>query len=90
MPATAAAPHAIGFSILIALAGPRRYHLGTPGGFTVGVGLTASTLGLRHAPGANRITAVLGVRIWASDAWPPSGQADSTSSRGQVAAKAAR
>jgi high-affinity nickel-transport protein len=50
--------HAVGFFILIALVAPRHYALGTSGGFTVGVGLTAYTLGLRHAFDADHIAAI--------------------------------
>jgi high-affinity nickel-transport protein len=50
--------HAIGFSILILLVAPRHYHLGNSGGFTIGLGLTAYTLGLRHALDADHITAI--------------------------------
>ena len=50
--------HAAGLFILIALVAPHRYHVGTAGGFTVGLGLTAYTLGLRHAFDADHITAI--------------------------------
>jgi high-affinity nickel-transport protein len=50
--------HAVGFFILIELVAPHHYHLGTSGGFTVGLGLTAYTLGLRHALDADHISAI--------------------------------
>ncbi len=50
--------HVIGFAMLIALIAPGHYRLGTTGAFTVGVGLTAYTLGLRHAFDADHIAAI--------------------------------
>ncbi len=50
--------HAVGFFILFALVAPHHYRLGASGGFTVGLGLTAYTLGLRHALGADHISAI--------------------------------
>jgi high-affinity nickel-transport protein len=50
--------HAVGFFILIALVAPHHYSLGTSGAFTVGIGLTAYTLGLRHAFDADHISAI--------------------------------
>jgi nickel/cobalt transporter (NiCoT) family protein len=50
--------HVLGFFILIALVAPHHYALGTSGAFTVGVGLTAYTLGLRHAFDADHIAAI--------------------------------
>jgi len=50
--------HALGFFILIALVAPRHYPLGGSGVFTVGIGLTAYTLGLRHAFDADHISAI--------------------------------
>jgi nickel/cobalt transporter (NiCoT) family protein len=50
--------HAVGFFILIALVAPHHYKLGPSGGFTVGLGLTAYTLGLRHALDADHISAI--------------------------------
>ena len=37
---------------------PNHYHLGASGTFTVGIGLTAYTLGLRHAFDADHISAI--------------------------------
>ncbi len=50
--------HALGFFLLIVLIAPHHYHLGASGGFTVGLGLTAYTLGLRHAFDADHISAI--------------------------------
>ena len=50
--------HAVGLFILIAVVAPHHYQLGASGGFTVGLGLTAYTLGLRHAFDADHIAAI--------------------------------
>jgi high-affinity nickel-transport protein len=50
--------HLLGFFILIALVAPHHYVLGKSGAFTVGIGLTAYTLGLRHAFDADHISAI--------------------------------
>jgi high-affinity nickel-transport protein len=50
--------HALGFLMLIALVAPHRYHVGTAGAFTIGIGVTAYTLGLRHAFDADHISAI--------------------------------
>src|SRR5450755_2631137 len=50
--------HVIGFFILIVVVAPHHYALGTSGAFTVGLGLTAYTLGLRHAFDADHIAAI--------------------------------
>jgi high-affinity nickel-transport protein len=50
--------HVLGFFILIALVAPHHYALGRSGAFTVGIGLTAYTLGLRHAFDADHISAI--------------------------------
>jgi high-affinity nickel-transport protein len=50
--------HVIGFVILIAVVAPHHYALGSSGAFTVGLGLTAYTLGLRHAFDADHISAI--------------------------------
>jgi nickel/cobalt transporter (NiCoT) family protein len=50
--------HVVGFLMLIALVAPRHYHLGSAGAFTVGIGITAYTLGLRHAFDADHISAI--------------------------------
>ena len=50
--------HVAGFLTLIALVAPHHYRLGTTGAFSVGIGLTAYTLGLRHAFDADHISAI--------------------------------
>ena len=50
--------HVVGFVILIVLVAPHHYHLGPSGGFSIGLGLTAYTLGLRHAFDADHISAI--------------------------------
>src|SRR5207245_6273197 len=50
--------HLLGFFILVALVAPHHYALGKSGAFTVGIGLTAYTLGLRHAFDADHISAI--------------------------------
>src|ERR1700748_1915356 len=50
--------HLLGFFILIVLVAPHHYRLGPSGGFTIGLGLTAYTLGLRHALDADHISAI--------------------------------
>jgi high-affinity nickel-transport protein len=50
--------HVVGFFILLALVVPNDYSLGTSGAFGLGVGITAYTLGLRHAFDADHIGAI--------------------------------
>ncbi len=50
--------HVVGLLMLIALVTPSHRQLGTAGAFTVGVGVTAYTLGLRHAFDADHISAI--------------------------------
>ncbi len=56
--------HVVGFVSLFALVAPRHYHLGTDSGtgkavvFSVGLGLTAYFLGMRHAFDADHIAAI--------------------------------
>ncbi len=50
--------HAVGFFLLIALVAPHEYRLGESGAFTIGVGVTAYTLGMRHAFDADHIAAI--------------------------------
>jgi nickel/cobalt transporter (NiCoT) family protein len=50
--------HAAGFFILIAVVAPHHYLLGASGVFGVGLGVTAYTLGLRHAFDADHIGAI--------------------------------
>ncbi len=50
--------HAIGFFLLIAVATPHHHRLGGSGAFALGTGVTAYTLGLRHAFDADHIAAI--------------------------------
>jgi high-affinity nickel-transport protein len=50
--------HALGFFLLIAIVAPHHYRAGSAGVFAVGTGLTAYTLGLRHAFDADHISAI--------------------------------
>ena len=50
--------HIVGFVTLISLVAPRHYQLGSAGAFTIGIGATAYTLGLRHAFDADHISAI--------------------------------
>src|SRR5206468_13124446 len=50
--------HAIGFFVLFALVAPAHLSLGGAGVFTVGIGFTAYTLGMRHAFDADHIGAI--------------------------------
>ena len=50
--------HIVGFYLLIALVAPKGYSLGASGVFGLGVGITAYTLGLRHAFDADHIGAI--------------------------------
>jgi len=50
--------HVLGFVTLISLVAPRHYELGSAGAFTIGIGVTAYTLGLRHAFDADHISAI--------------------------------
>ena len=50
--------HVLGFLTLIMLVAPNRYSLGASGTFTIGIGVTAYTLGLRHAFDADHISAI--------------------------------
>jgi high-affinity nickel-transport protein len=58
MAAVVIALHVVGFFILIAVVAPHHYRLGAGGAFTVGLGITAYTLGLRHAFDADHISAI--------------------------------
>jgi nickel/cobalt transporter (NiCoT) family protein len=53
-----AALHVVGFVMLLALVAPSHYSLGASGTFTIGIGVTAYTLGLRHAFDADHISAI--------------------------------
>jgi nickel/cobalt transporter (NiCoT) family protein len=58
MAAVVAGLHVVGFGILILVVAPQRYSLGASGTFAVGTGVTAYTLGLRHAFDADHISAI--------------------------------
>ena len=58
MGAAVAGLHALGFATLIVLVAPAGYSLGAQGTFTIGIGVTAYTLGLRHAFDADHISAI--------------------------------
>jgi high-affinity nickel-transport protein len=53
-----AALHAAGFGILLLVVAPHHYSLGGSGAFSVGIGVTAYTLGMRHAFDADHIAAI--------------------------------
>jgi high-affinity nickel-transport protein len=50
--------HVVGFAILILVVAPAKYKLGAGGTFAIGTGVTAYTLGLRHAFDADHIAAI--------------------------------
>ena len=50
--------HVVGFVALFAFIAPNRYSLGSSGIYTVGIGITAYTLGMRHAFDADHISAI--------------------------------
>ncbi|MGH2937654.1 MAG: HoxN/HupN/NixA family nickel/cobalt transporter [Solirubrobacterales bacterium] len=50
--------HVVGFVLLFAVVAPNDYTLGASGAFTVGIGFTAYTLGMRHAFDADHISAI--------------------------------
>jgi nickel/cobalt transporter (NiCoT) family protein len=50
--------HVVGFLLLFVLVAPHGYSLGASGAFSVGVGFTAYTLGMRHAFDADHIAAI--------------------------------
>jgi high-affinity nickel-transport protein len=50
--------HAVGFGLLLLVVVPAHLSVGAGGTFTAGVGLTAYTLGLRHALDADHIAAI--------------------------------
>ncbi len=58
MIAVVAGLHLVGFLTLITLVAPHGYGLGASGVFTIGIGVTAYTLGLRHAFDADHIAAI--------------------------------
>jgi high-affinity nickel-transport protein len=58
MAAVVAGLHVLGFGILLAVVVPEHYDLGSAGVFGLGLGITAYTLGLRHAFDADHIGAI--------------------------------
>jgi high-affinity nickel-transport protein len=58
MAAVVAGLHVVGFGLLFGVVVPAHLSMGTAGAFTAGVGLTAYTLGLRHALDADHIAAI--------------------------------
>jgi high-affinity nickel-transport protein len=58
MAAVIAGLHVVGFGLLILVVAPARYKLGAAGTFAIGTGVTAYTLGLRHAFDADHIAAI--------------------------------
>jgi high-affinity nickel-transport protein len=53
-----AALHVIGFGLLILVVAPQHFKLGAAGTFAIGTGITAYTLGMRHAFDADHISAI--------------------------------
>jgi high-affinity nickel-transport protein len=58
MASVIAALHVIGFVTLFAFVAPNKYSIGSSGVFTIGIGFTAYTLGMRHAFDADHISAI--------------------------------
>src|SRR6201996_6704397 len=58
MTAAVAGLHIVGFAVLFGVVAPNHYSLGASGTFTVGIGITAYTLGMRHAFDADHISAI--------------------------------
>ena len=58
MAAVIAGLHVIGFGILLLVVAPAKYKLGASGTFAIGTGITAYTLGMRHALDADHISAI--------------------------------
>ena len=50
--------HIVGFGLLILIVAPQHFKLGAAGTFAVGTGITAYTLGMRHAFDADHIAAI--------------------------------
>ncbi len=50
--------HLVGFLTLIALVAPAHHHLASASAFSIGIGVSAYTLGLRHAFDADHISAI--------------------------------
>jgi high-affinity nickel-transport protein len=60
MASAVAGLHVIGFAVLLTFATPSHHGPGTAGVLTIGIGVTAYTLGLRHAFDADHISAIDG------------------------------
>ena len=58
MAAVIAGLHGVGFGLLILLVLPQHFRLGAAGTFAIGTGITAYTLGMRHAFDADHIAAI--------------------------------
>nr|WP_227457512.1 HoxN/HupN/NixA family nickel/cobalt transporter [Micromonospora purpureochromogenes] len=58
MAAFIAALHLVGWGVLLLVVAPAQYRVGATGVFGVGLGLTAYTLGMRHAFDADHIAAI--------------------------------
>ena len=58
MAAVIAGLHIIGFGLLLLVVAPRHLKLGAAGTFAIGTGITAYTLGMRHAFDADHIAAI--------------------------------
>jgi high-affinity nickel-transport protein len=58
MVSAVAGMHVLGFVALLAFIASSRYHPGKAGALTIGIGITAYTLGLRHAFDADHISAI--------------------------------
>jgi high-affinity nickel-transport protein len=58
MTALIAGLHVVGFGLLILVVAPEHFKLGAAGTFAIGTGITAYTLGLRHAFDADHIAAI--------------------------------
>src|SRR6478736_7496911 len=50
--------HLIGWGLLLGVVAPQEFNLGSAGVFGVGLGVTAYTLGMRHAFDADHIAAI--------------------------------
>src|SRR5450755_3857269 len=50
--------HIVGFGILLLIVAPAKFKLGSAGTFAIGTGITAYTLGMRHAFDADHISAI--------------------------------
>ncbi len=50
--------HVVGFALLLGVVAPQHLTLGSGGAFGIGIGLTAYTLGMRHAFDADHIAAI--------------------------------